>query len=141
MVYADYEFYANDYYGDSISWDVFPKYAMLASAYLDTATMRRAKSNPDMPELKMACCALAEQYQAMDTAQKAAQKSLSGTLTTSGGELSSQSVGGWSKSYRSGGDTAKAALSAAQATQEALYNTVLMYLGGTGLLMARGYMA
>ncbi len=141
MAYADYSFYTTEYYGDSIPEEVFSKYAMLASTYLDTATMRRAKSHPDMPELKMACCALAEQYQFMETAQKAAQKSLSGTLSSAGGELSSQSVGGWSKSYRSGGDTAKAALSATKEAQEALHNTVQMYLGGTGLLMARGYMA
>lgn len=141
MAYADYLFYTIEYYGDSIPEELFPKYAMLASTYLDTATMRRAKQHPDMPELKMACCALAEQFQAIDTAQKAAQKSLTSSVDSSVGELASQSVGGWSKSYRSGGDTAKSALSAAQAAQEALYNTVLMYLGGTGLLMARGYMA
>lgn len=141
MAYADYRFYETEYYGDSIPESIFPKYAMLASAYLDSVTMRRAKAHADMPELKMACCALAEQYPAIDTAQKAAQKSLASSLESAEGELSSQSVGGWSKSYRSGGDTAKAALSAAQSAQQALYNTALIYLGGTGLLKARGYMA
>ncbi len=141
MAYADFQFYEFEYFGDAIQEAVFPKYAMLASAYLDSVTMRRAKSHADMPEVKMACCALAEKYQAIDTAQKAAQKGLTSSLESTEGELSSQSVGGWSKSYRSGGDTAKAALSAAQVAQEELYNTVQIYLGGTGLLRARGYMA
>ncbi len=141
MIYADYEFYVNDFLGDQIEEAAFPKLAMRAGAFLDLCTMGRAKHHADMHEVKMACCALAEQYQAIDTAQKAAQKSLSGALSSKDGELSSQSVGVWSKSYRSGGETAKAALSAAGEAQQALYNTALLYLGNTGLLRARGYYA
>lgn len=141
MAYADYEFYRGTFLGDQIEESDFPKLAMRASTFLDFCTMGRAKQRADMLEVKLACCALAEQYQAIETAQKSAQKSLSNALASSEGELSSQSVGDWSKSYLSGGDSARSALSAAGAAQESLYSTALMYLGATGLLRARGYYA
>ncbi len=141
MMYADYAFYQSAFFGDQIEEHEFPKLSIRASAFLDYCTMNRAKNHTDMGALKMACCALAEQYQAIETAKKTAQKSLSASADGTEGELSSQSVGGWSKSYRSGGDSAKAALSAAGEAQETLYNIALMYLGNTGLLRARGYYA
>lgn len=141
MSYADFVFYSNEYYGRAINAEDFPRLAARASAFLDYCTMNRAKSCPDMPELKMACCALAEQYQAIETAQYAAQKSLSVSAETTGAEVSSETVGSWSKSYRSGGESASAALKSTQNSQEALYETARMYLGSTGLLRARGYHA
>ena len=90
--------------------------------------------------VKMACCALAEDYQTIDSARMLANRSLS-SASGDGGELQSQTVGSWSKTYRSGGSSAKDALNAAESAQGALMETAKMYLAGTGLLKAKGYYA
>lgn len=144
MVYADYSYYTNVYWGNSITEQDWPRMATRASAFLDYATMGRAAKHADLDAVKLACCAVADDYQTIDTARALANKSLTTSLeATSGGfgELQSQSVGSWSKSYRSGGASAKEALGASTNAQEALMATVAMYLAGTGLLRARGYYA
>lgn len=144
MVYADYDYYSNVYLGSAISSDDFPRMAMRASAFLDYATMGRAAKHANLDAVKMACCAVADDYQTIDTARALANKSLSASLeATSGGtgELQSQSVGSWSKTYRSGGSSASEALGVTANAQETLFATAAMYLSGTGLLRARGYYA
>lgn len=133
MAYADYEYYATTYLGTAIKEDDFPRLSLRASSFLDYYTMGKAAQNAALDALKMACCAIAEQYQYIDTAQALAQKSLSASLE-SGGELQSQTVGSWSKTYRSGGDSAQQALSSVQTAQAALGSVVQQYLAGTGLL-------
>ena len=144
MVYADYDYYSNVYLGSAISSDDFPRMAMRASAFLDYATMGRAAKHANLDAVKMACCAVADDYQTIDTARALANKSLSASLeATSGGtgELQSQSVGSWSKTYRSGGSSASEALGVTANAQETLFATAAMYLAGTGLLRVRGYYA
>lgn len=133
MAYADYEYYSAVYLGDAIQEADFPRLALRASSFLDYYTQGRAAQNADLDALKMACCAVAEQYQYIDTAQALAQKSLSTSLE-SGGELQSQTVGSWSKTYRSGGDSAQQALSSMQTAQATLGSIAQQYLAGTGLL-------
>ena len=133
MAYADYEYYTTAYLGTAIKEDDFPRLSLRASSFLDYYTQGRAAQNPDLDALKMACCAVAEQYQYIDTAQALAQKSLSASLE-SDGELQSQTVGSWSKTYRSGGDSAQQALSSVHTAQAALGSVVQQYLAGTGLL-------
>ena len=133
MAYADYEYYTTTYLGTAIDEANFPRLALRASTFLDYYTQGRAAQNPDLDALKMACCAIAEQYQYIDTAQALAQKSLSASLE-SDGELQSQTVGSWSKTYRSGGDSAQQALSSVQTAQASLGAIVQQYLGTTGLL-------
>lgn len=144
MVYADYDYYSNVYLGTAISSDDFPRLAMRASAFLDYATMGRAAKHADLDAVKMACCAVADDYQTIATARALANKSLSASLEAASGgtgELQSQSVGSWSKTYRSGGSSASEALEVTANSKEALHNTAAMYLAGTGLLRARGYYA
>lgn len=133
MAYADYEYYTTTYLGAAIKEDDFPRLALRASSFLDYYTQGRAAKNSDLDALKMACCAVAEQYQYIDTAQALAQKSLSASLE-SDGELQSQTVGSWSKTYRSGGDSAQQALSSVQTAQATLSSIAQQYLDGTGLL-------
>lgn len=133
MAYADYEYYTTAYLGTAIKEDAFPRLSLRASSFLDYYTQGRAAQNSELDALKMACCAIAEQYQAIDAAQVLAQKSLSASLE-SGGELQSQTVGSWSKTYRSGGDSAQQALSSVQTAQAALAAIAQQYLGTTGLL-------
>ena len=133
MVYADYEYYKATYLGAAIQEAEFPRLALRASAFLDYYTQGRAALNHGLDALKMACCAVAEQYQTIDAAQALAQKALSATLS-SGGELQSQSVGSWSKTYRSGGESAQQAATAAQAAKASIASVAAQYLVGTGLL-------
>lgn len=133
MAYADYEYYTTTYLGTAIQEADFPRLSLRASSFLDYYTQGRAAQNSDLDALKMACCAIAEQYQYIDTAQALAQKSLTASLE-SDGELQSQTVGGWSKTYRSGGDSAQQALSSVQTAQASLGAIAQQYLSGTGLL-------
>lgn len=133
MAYADYEYYTDTYLGTAIQEADFPRLSLRASSFLDYYTQGRAAQNSELDALKMACCAIAEQYQAIDAAQVLAQKALSASLD-SGGELQSQTVGSWSKTYRSGGDSAQQALSSVQTAQAALGAIAQQYLSGTGLL-------
>ena len=104
--------------------------------------MGRTAKHHDLDAVKLACCALADDYQTIETARTLANKSLSSAAgSDEAGELQSQSVGSWSKTYRSGGSSAKEAISATESAQAALMNTAQMYLAGTGLLRARGYYA
>lgn len=135
MAYADFEYYSTVYLGTAINEDDFPRLSLRASSFLDYYTQGRAAKNADLDALKMACCAVAEQYQSIDTAQALAQKSLSASLESGeSGELQSQTVGSWSKTYRSGGDSAQQALSSVQTAQAALAAIAQQYLGTTGLL-------
>ena len=133
MAYADYEYYTITYLGTAISEADFPRFALRASSFLDYYTQGQAANNAELDALKMACCAVAEQYQSIDAAQALAQKALSASLS-SGGELQSQSVGSWSKTYRSAGDSAQQALASAETAQAALAAAAAQYLAGTGLL-------
>lgn len=135
MAYADYEYYKTAYLGTAIKEVDFSRLSLRASTFLDYYTQGRASENADLDALKMACCAIAEQYQYIDTAQALAQKSLSASLASGeSGELQSQTVGSWSKTYRSGGDSAEQALSSVQAAKASLATIAQQYLAGTGLL-------
>lgn len=137
MVYADYDFYLNEYFGRTIQEDDFPRLALRGSQYIDYITKGRAERNPDMEDAKMCCCALAEQYQTIEAAQELAQKSLSAGAADSA-EVQSETVGSWSQSYRSGGDSALAAAQAVEAGRSALLDTARRYLAHTGLLYRGG---
>lgn len=69
MVYADYDYYSNVYLGTAISSDDFPRLAMRASAFLDYATMGRVAKHADWDAVKLACCAVADDYQTIETAK------------------------------------------------------------------------
>ncbi len=135
MPCISYEFYTGDYAGSSIDFNDFPRLISKAQAYVDYYINHRAVPTQYEHVYRLACCAVAEQYQIIDAAQLAAQKSISNALQSgTDGELQSQSVGGWSKTYRSGGESAKQAGEAAQIAKSALASTVQQYLAGTGLL-------
>lgn len=146
MVYADYDYYANSYFGRAISEEDFPRFALRGSQYLDYITMGKVRKlaavglseeSAALEAVKMCCCALAEQYQSIDAAQALAQKNLS-AAAADGAEVQSETVGGWSRSYRSGGDSAQAAVQAAAAGKDALLSIARQYLANTGLLYRGG---
>lgn len=137
MVYADYDFYANTYFGRAIAEADFPRLALRGSQYIDYITQGQAEDKADLEAVKMCCCELAEQYQMIDTAHELAWKSLAAGAE-SGLELQSQTVSAWSKTYRSGGDSAQSAANAAREGEAALYSIAQRNLSHTGLLSRAG---
>lgn len=138
MVYADYEYYTNTYYGTAIKEPDFPRLSLRASAYIDYYTQGRAVKNAELEAIKMCCCDLAEQYQVIENAQALAQKSLSYSMESTGPEASSETVGSWSKSFRSGGESSAAYSAAADGAKQLLASIAKQYLAGTGLLYRGG---
>lgn len=135
MAYADYQYYKNTYLGTAIQETDFPRLTLRASSFLDYYTQGRAGQNQGLNAVKMACCAIAEQYQSIDLARQAALHALQNSANAGEtGELQSQSVGSWSKTYRSGVESAQQATIAAQTAQASLASVAAQYLSSTGLL-------
>lgn len=122
---ADYAFYQDNYYGDVLSYDDFPKYATRADVYLEQYTMGRyddeGLSESVVYAVKMAECAIAEQCATAEKQTNTIYESIGA------GTVASESVGAHSVSYRSGADI-RAAM---EAEIKAIVNR---YLGMTGLL-------
>lgn len=119
-MYADYSYYTDTYCGNTLTADEFARASTRASSFLDYFTRNKAKDY-EGEEIKMCCCALAEQFQVIEQATAQSVK----------GEVQSESVGSWSKTYRSGAETATAARSAlADIARQYLSNTGLLYRGG-----------
>lgn len=127
MAYADYTYYICTYMGTAIEEPDFHGLSLRASIYLDYYTQGRAAKNADLDALKMACCAIAEQYQLIELAKTAAKESLSGECV----ELKSESVGSWSRSYGSTSEMVGAMTKNADAE---LATIARQYLSGTALL-------
>ena len=130
MVYVTYDYYVGTYYGQTPEAD-FDRLAVRASSYLVYITLGKSAKNADLDAVKMACCALIDAYSGVEKAQEAASKSLD---AMQGSELQSQTVGSWSRTYRSGADTASGALSTAAEIEKGLYLVASQYLLTTGLL-------
>lgn len=134
MIYADYNFYVSSFYGNVIPEEEYAAAALRASQFLDYYTMNRAKDNADLEAVKMACCALAEEYYAIETSQRLAMQT--------DGEMQSQTVGSYSVTYRSKADTARTIAAEARGRMVAiarqhLAHTGLLYRGGGAVCTPR----
>lgn len=127
MTYADYDFYKNEYFGMAITEDDFPRLALRGSQYIDYITQGRAEARANLEAVKMCCCELAEQYQAIETAKQASVESLSEDYV----EIQSETVAAWSRSY---GNTADMAAKISADAKSTLYEISRQYLTNTGLL-------
>lgn len=136
MIYADFDYYKNIFLGIAIEDSDFPRLSLRSSQYIDYITQGRAKAKADLEAVKMCCCELAEKYQTIEAAQELAQKSLS--AGSDGLEVQSETVGSWSRSYRSGGDSAQSAAQVAAESNAALYSIAQRHLVRTGLLYRGG---
>lgn len=112
-MYADYNYYKGTYLGNLIPEQDYPRAALRAEQYLDYYTMCKARDNAELDAVKMAACALAEQYYEMDQLPVATGKQ-------------SETVGSYSVTYRSAEDIQRIKLG--------LPGIVRMYLACTGLL-------
>lgn len=112
MRYVDYSFYVTEY-GGTLPDEVFNRLVVKASAYVNYITMGRSNAaiNTHLAnDIKLATCAVLEEYQASEK-----------------GELSSQTVGPWTKVYKTSGKTAEQKLT--DAAEHYLLFTGLMYRG------------
>ena len=108
MAYADYTFYTGTYKGNAIALADFDRLVTRASSYIDHITFGRATSYSTDDAVKMAACSVADTILAEEN----------------GGELTSQTVGSWSRSYVTSNKT----------SDQRLYDAARMYLAYTGLL-------
>lgn len=111
MVYADYDYYLDEYSGNAVAEADFTRLSRQASAYLDSLTCGKIRGTwVDDSRVKDACCALADILHAQEQ----------------GGEVASESNDGASVTYVNSSTT----------PQQRLYNVAAMYLSSTGLLYA-----
>lgn len=111
MVYADYDYYLNEYSGNAVAEADFTRLSRQASAYLDSLTCGKIRGTwVDDSRVKDACCAVAEVMQKQEQ----------------GGEVASESNDGASVTYVTGSTT----------PEQRMYSTAVMYLSSTGLLYA-----
>lgn len=132
MTYADYTYYAGIYMG-SVSEEDFPRLAVRASSFLDYYTQNRAKDNAELDAVKMCCCALVDKYAVIEAAQALAMKNLT-TASANDAEVKSETVGGYSRTLATGGESAVSALNATDGARKLLAETCMEYLAHTGLL-------
>ena len=111
MAYADYQFYTEKYYGDTVPESDFPKYEDRASDRIDMITFDRlADGLPDdersQTKIKKAVCALADTIYQIDQIKKASMETVGTVLredgTVTGKAVSSVSSGSESISYVTG---------------------------------------
>lgn len=95
MAYCDYLFYTDFYYGNSIAETDFPRLAERASDYIRAATggISDRVDGAALDAVKKCTCAIAEVFQYEG---RMSSRAFSGKAA-----LSSQTVGGWTKSYQS----------------------------------------
>ena len=111
MVYADYDYYLNEYSGNAVAEADFSRLSRQASAYLDSLTCGKIRGSwVDDSRVKDACCAIAEIMYKQEQ----------------GGEVASESNDGTSVTYVTSGKSA----------EQEMYYFAVLYLSNTGLLYA-----
>ena len=132
MGYTTYEFYQNEYYGDSIEESLFPKWESRATDRLDELTYGNITEDAleeYNEKIQKAVCALADLLYKIDFKTNHAND-------TNGGNVKSMSSGGQSISFGSNETLVDKVLNDKVAQNRLCYDTVREYLSGTGLLYA-----
>lgn len=118
-MYADYDFYLNEYFGDAISPEDFPQLSERASDYVRAAT-RGISDTVDSWQLeavKKCACAVADVL--LD------ESIMTANVYSGEQAVSSETVGGWSRSYKPPSVSSAEAAFHADRKRDAL----LLYLG------------
>lgn len=136
MAYADFTYYSGTYMG-TVSVEDFPRLAVRASSFLDYYTQNKAKDNADLDAVKMCCCALVDKYAIIEAAQALAMKNLANAAANDA-EVKSETVGSYSRTMATGGESAVSALNATDGAKNLLAATCNEYLAHTGLLYRGG---
>lgn len=131
MAYADYGFYTNEYFGDTIAESDFPKWAERASRQIDVYTFRRLQSAYPVDEytdkqIKICVCDLAQKMMETDKYLKASALNEEGHASV----VKSVSAGSESITYATG-ETVYASVIKDEESRKAFYrSTVTEYLSG-----------
>lgn len=133
MAYACYMYYAATYGGNAISEEEFPRLAERASEFIDYLTFDKAKTMVDDDRVKKCCCAIAEKMALLDSANSAIRSGIESAIAN-GGEITSETVGEWSVSKKSGLSAAESAKSYTDAVNKEIGDVARRYLLSTGLL-------
>ena len=136
MVYAEYTYYFGTYMG-TVSEENFPRLAVRASSFLDYYTRNGAADNADLDAVKMCCCALVDKYAVIEAAQALAMKNIANAAANDA-EVKSETVGSYSRTLATGGESALSAISATDGAKKLLAETCMEYLAHTGLLYRGG---
>ena len=96
MAYADYQFYTEKYYGDTVPESDFTKYSDRASDRIDMITFERLVNGfPEeeraVTKIKKSVCAVADALYQIDQIKKASMESV-GTVTREDGTVVSKAV-------------------------------------------------
>ena len=132
MGYTTYEFYNDEYYGDSIEESLFPKWESRATDRLDELTYGNITADAleeYSEKIQKATCALADLLYKIDFKTNHVND-------TNGGNVKSMSSGGQSISFGSNETLVDKVLNDKVAQNRLCYDTVCEYLSGTGLLYA-----
>ena len=144
MSYADYQFYTEKYYGDTVPESDFPKYAERSSDRIDAITFGRLVNGfPEeervVTKVKKAVCAVADALYQIDQIKKASIESV-GTVTREDGTVvskvvSSISSGSESISYATGSSGGTESIYGQAAVDKKvesvlLYQVAMEYLSG-----------
>ena len=110
MAYADYSYYVESYKGNAIPESDFDRLAERASDYIDSITRGEAAgaAGKNAELVKKAACGVAEAWQTNEQ----------------GGDVTSQSVGSWSRSYSK----------TAKNDDVRLWEAAYLYLAATGYM-------
>ena len=138
MAYADYAYYTGSFLGNAIAQADFPRLSLRASEVIDYFTRDKAKQATDtdvVDALAKCCCALAEQEYADELARRVSTIAAEQAVSGGGGEVKSETVGGYSVSYTTAADYAGKASGSSAAQLAPEYLAILRrYLANTGLL-------
>lgn len=113
-MYADYNYYLNEYRGQAVTAADFDRLSVLATAHIDRITYNRAKTatGSDLDAVKKAHCAVIDELQKQEH----------------GGIIASESNDGISRSYVIG--------STVKSSTQRIFAVAEVYLYGTNLLFA-----
>lgn len=142
MAYADYRFYIEKYYGDTMPESDFQKYAERASDRIDAITFDRLvdgfpEDERAVTKVKKTVCAVADTLYQIDQIKKASMESV-GTVTREDGTVVSKAVssissGSESISYAAGGSGGTESIYG-QAAVDKKVESVLLYQVATEYL-------
>lgn len=119
-IYADYDFYLNTYFGNAISEEDFPRLSTRASDYIRSVTngISDTVDGWQLEAVKKASCAVADVLLDDEIMTTGA---FSGEQT-----VSSETVGGWSRSYGS----SSVSSASAEYNEKRKTDALLLYLKG-----------
>lgn len=119
-MYADYDFYLNIYFGNSISEEDFPRLSTRASDYIRSATkgLSDTVDGWQLEAVKKASCAIADTL--LD------EEIMTASAFSGEQSVSSETVGSWSRSYSSASFSA----AGAEHLEKRKTDALLLYLKG-----------